>query len=72
MNFTSIQVIFALPSVIKSLNALSCFESYFPIKAGNITHKITPALLTNVCQELLTLARNRVFHEKFESLNYTF
>ena len=48
-----------------------CSENYFPIKARNATHKITPALLTNAFQELFSLARNRVFHEKLESHNYT-
>ena len=48
-----------------------CFQNYFPIKARNITHKITPALLTNTFQELFSLARNLVFHEIFESQNYT-
>ena len=28
--------------------AFFCFENYSPIKARNITHKITPALLTNI------------------------
>ena len=41
------------------------------LKARNITHKITPALLTNIFQEFFSLGRNRVFHEKFESQNYT-
>ena len=48
----------------------SCFEKYFPIKARNITHKITPALLTNILQKFFSPARTCVFHEKFESLNY--
>ena len=48
-----------------------CFENYFPIKARNVTHKIPPALLTNSFQELYSLARSRVFHEKFKSQTYT-
>ena len=34
-------------SVIKVLQVLFCFENYFPVKARNITHRITPALLTS-------------------------
>ena len=43
----------------------------FPMKERSMTHKITPALLTNIYQVLFSLARNRVFHEKLESQNYT-
>ena len=38
------------------------FENSLPIKARNITHKITPAVLTNLFSgNYFSLARNRVF-----------
>ena len=32
-----------------------CFENCFPAKARNVTHKITPALLTNSSREVVCL-----------------
>ena len=39
---------------------LFCYQTYFPPKARNATHKITPALHTNILLELFFSARNFV------------
>ena len=51
-----------------------CCENYLPATARNVTHKITPALLTNISQKLLSLhvtVLDNKAHETSASSNYT-